>query len=56
MCFLCLELSEAVVTCAAREPVIGPAHSGPLDFSGACSSLGGHCSRGRLSGSGSATW
>lgn len=27
MCFLCLELSEAVVTCAAREPVTGPAHS-----------------------------
>lgn len=28
MCFLCLELSEGVVTCAAREPLTGPAHSG----------------------------
>lgn len=28
MCFLCLELSEGMVTCAAREPVTGPAHSG----------------------------
>lgn len=28
VCFLCLELSEWVVTCAAREPVTGPAHSG----------------------------
>lgn len=28
VCFLCLELSEGVVTCAAREPLTGPAHSG----------------------------